>query len=144
MRPAQRMAEAEASKESKKAVVVINADDTEDEEEEGIDSGRKADGAGEAGEEDEDSEDDTACEICGGTDDGDKMILCDDCDKGYHLHCLNPPLESVPEGDWRCGSCLREGPIRRRKRGRPPKKPAVSPPFADGKERKKGKKKNIA
>lgn len=27
------------------------------------------------------------------------MILCDECDYGYHITCLNPPLESVPEDD---------------------------------------------
>lgn len=27
------------------------------------------------------------------------MILCDECDYGYHITCLNPPLKSVPEDD---------------------------------------------
>jgi hypothetical protein len=34
---------------------------------------------------------DTACEACTSADDADKMLLCDGCDKGYHIHCLVPP-----------------------------------------------------
>ena len=42
------------------------------------------------------------------------MLLCDGCDDGYHLGCLNPPLRRIPRGDWFCKRCERE----RRKRGR--------------------------
>jgi hypothetical protein len=42
----------------------------------------------------------TECEKCGKDTDDDKMLLCDKCDKGYHLFCLNPPMESIPDGDW--------------------------------------------
>jgi hypothetical protein len=34
------------------------------------------------------------------------MLLCDDCDKGYHTSCLTPPLLAVPEGEWLCPQCL--------------------------------------
>lgn len=34
-------------------------------------------------------------------DDGD-MLFCDTCDRGWHGRCLNPPLKSVPKGDWTC------------------------------------------
>ncbi|KAG8905221.1 hypothetical protein FRB99_000441 [Tulasnella sp. 403] len=30
------------------------------------------------------------------------------CDNPYHLKCLNPPLDEVPEGEWFCKRCLEE------------------------------------
>lgn len=33
------------------------------------------------------------------------LLLCDVCNGGYHIHCLAPPLTSVPEGDWTCARC---------------------------------------
>ncbi len=33
------------------------------------------------------------------------MLLCDDCNAGYHLHCLDPPLDKVPPGNWFCADC---------------------------------------
>jgi uncharacterized Zn finger protein (UPF0148 family) len=32
-------------------------------------------------------------------------LLCDGCDAGFHMRCLRPPLEHVPEGDWFCPDC---------------------------------------
>lgn len=40
-----------------------------------------------------------ACSVCGGKNDPDKQILCDECDQAYHLWCLSPPLETVPDED---------------------------------------------
>ena len=40
-----------------------------------------------------------ACCVCGGKHDPDKQILCDECDDAFHLGCLNPPLEKIPEED---------------------------------------------
>ncbi len=40
-----------------------------------------------------------ACSVCGGKNDPDKQILCDECDMAFHLWCLTPPLEIVPESD---------------------------------------------
>ncbi|KAK4872140.1 hypothetical protein RN001_016264 [Aquatica leii] len=46
------------------------------------------------------------CKICSGKDDVDLIILCDECDYGYHTKCLTPPLETVPEDpEWYCPSC---------------------------------------
>ena len=42
------------------------------------------------------------CVICG---DGGKLICCDSCNKPFHLQCLQPPLDKVPEGDWYCLIC---------------------------------------
>ena len=49
---------------------------------------------------------DEACERCKRTDFETEMLLCDGCDKGYHIFCLVPKLEKIPRGDWRCPECL--------------------------------------
>ena len=28
------------------------------------------------------------------------MLLCDGCDKGFHLFCTTPRLHAIPQGDW--------------------------------------------
>ena len=48
------------------------------------------------------------CEICGSGEQNDKMLLCDRCNCGFHMHCLNPPLTTVPVGEWFCDTCLKE------------------------------------
>lgn len=35
------------------------------------------------------------------------MLLCDGCDLGYHLECLNPPMNEVPMDEWYCPDCSR-------------------------------------
>jgi PHD-finger len=32
----------------------------------------------------------------------------DQCETPYHLNCLNPPLSSVPDGEWFCMLCTAE------------------------------------
>ena len=54
--------------------------------------------------------DDLACEQCGKRNDAAQMILCDTCDRGYHIYCLTPPLQAIPKGDWSCASCLEPSP----------------------------------
>ncbi|PWN44301.1 hypothetical protein IE81DRAFT_321454 [Ceraceosorus guamensis] len=46
------------------------------------------------------------CEICLRGDDGMEMLLCDECNRGYHMYCLDPPLTSVPKSQWFCPPCL--------------------------------------
>ena len=48
------------------------------------------------------------CEVCGKGDDDENIILCDKCSCGFHLYCLDPPLHSVPAGEWFCSMCLKE------------------------------------
>lgn len=45
------------------------------------------------------------CELCNGGHHEEKIILCDSCDKGYHMFCLSPPLVDVPNGEWNCPRC---------------------------------------
>eukprot|EP00854_Cymbomonas_tetramitiformis_P034572 gene34572-biopygen33566 len=47
-----------------------------------------------------------ACEKCMRTDGEASMLLCDTCNRGYHIWYLEPALEKVPEGDWQCPKCL--------------------------------------
>ncbi|CDR43083.1 hypothetical protein NBRC10512_001529 [Rhodotorula toruloides] len=47
-----------------------------------------------------------ACEICTLDHDPDRIVLCDECDRGYHLHCLTPPLKQVPTSQFYCDKCL--------------------------------------
>nr|XP_019570298.1 PREDICTED: PHD and RING finger domain-containing protein 1 isoform X3 [Rhinolophus sinicus] len=56
-----------------------------------------------AGEEEE--EDPTFCEVCGRSDREDRLLLCDGCDAGYHMECLEPPLQEVPVDEWFCPEC---------------------------------------
>ncbi|ESP03156.1 hypothetical protein LOTGIDRAFT_148729, partial [Lottia gigantea] len=39
-----------------------------------------------------------SCGLCGTSDNDDQLLFCDDCDRGYHMYCLNPPLQEPPEG----------------------------------------------
>jgi hypothetical protein len=48
---------------------------------------------------------DQPCQVCGFPDDGSNMLLCDGCNLGWHMYCLQPPLMAVPEGDWFCEQC---------------------------------------
>ncbi|KAK3282754.1 hypothetical protein CYMTET_9524 [Cymbomonas tetramitiformis] len=34
------------------------------------------------------------------------MLLCDTCNRGYCIWCLELALDEVPEGDWQCPKCL--------------------------------------
>ncbi|KAF8504202.1 hypothetical protein JB92DRAFT_2968040 [Gautieria morchelliformis] len=46
------------------------------------------------------------CEICQEKNDDPNMLLCDGCDCGFHIYCLDPPLQSIPKGQWYCHTCL--------------------------------------
>ncbi|XP_042740438.1 PHD and RING finger domain-containing protein 1 isoform X2 [Lagopus leucura] len=59
---------------------------------------------------DSEGEDDpTFCEVCGRSDREDRLLLCDGCDAGYHMECLNPPLSEVPVDEWFCPACVPMG-----------------------------------
>ena len=35
------------------------------------------------------------CTLCGTSENDDKLLFCDDCDRGYHMYCLVPPMKVV-------------------------------------------------
>ncbi|XP_064621408.1 zinc finger protein ubi-d4-like isoform X3 [Lineus longissimus] len=49
-----------------------------------------------------------SCGLCGTSDNDDQLLFCDDCDRGYHMYCLKPPLSEPPEGSWSCHLCIDE------------------------------------
>ncbi|GER30362.1 lysine-specific demethylase 5D [Striga asiatica] len=49
---------------------------------------------------------DQICEQCRSGLHGEVMLLCDRCNKGWHIHCLSPPLKCIPPGNWYCLECL--------------------------------------
>ena len=42
---------------------------------------------------------------CGMIERPNMMLFCYTCDDGYHMDCLNPPLENMPTGNWFCHQC---------------------------------------
>ncbi|XP_057817430.2 lysine-specific demethylase JMJ17 isoform X1 [Cryptomeria japonica] len=49
---------------------------------------------------------DQICEQCKSGQHEEVMLLCDRCDRGWHVYCLSPPLKGVPQGNWYCFDCL--------------------------------------
>ena len=37
------------------------------------------------------------------------MLLCDNCNAGFHTYCLTPPLQEIPHGEWLCPDCVQAG-----------------------------------
>ncbi|KAL4566885.1 hypothetical protein LXL04_031011 [Taraxacum kok-saghyz] len=50
------------------------------------------------------------CQMCKGTiNDVDSVLVCDACERGYHLRCLHCNPKSIPRGEWQewhCAKCL--------------------------------------
>ncbi|KAK1800132.1 hypothetical protein P4O66_006154, partial [Electrophorus voltai] len=62
------------------------------------DEEEEEDGAGE--------EEDDHMEFCRVCKDGGELLCCDACPSSYHIHCLNPPLADIPNGEWLCPRCM--------------------------------------
>jgi len=45
------------------------------------------------------------CMVCHGDEHEESLLMCDGCDKGCHLWCASPSLDSVPYDDWFCAEC---------------------------------------
>ncbi|XP_029374289.1 LOW QUALITY PROTEIN: tyrosine-protein kinase BAZ1B [Echeneis naucrates] len=45
------------------------------------------------------------CKVCRRKGDDEKLILCDECNKAFHLFCLRPALYRIPSGEWLCPAC---------------------------------------
>ena len=48
---------------------------------------------------------DIVCHVCSSGEDETRMLLCDQCNRGFHTFCLN--LRSVPSESWYCPGCSR-------------------------------------
>eukprot|EP00975_Prorocentrum_lima_P039744 8350495-Prorocentrum_lima.AAC.1 len=48
---------------------------------------------------------DAQCQVCHRVDQAESMLLCDQCNCGWHMQCLQPVVTSIPEGDWFCPVC---------------------------------------
>ncbi|XP_043954188.1 chromodomain-helicase-DNA-binding protein 3 [Gambusia affinis] len=55
-----------------------------------------------AGAEEEEDDHMEFCRVCK---DGGELLCCDTCTSSYHIHCLNPPLPEIPNGEWLCPRC---------------------------------------
>ncbi|XP_037534895.1 chromodomain-helicase-DNA-binding protein 5 [Nematolebias whitei] len=83
-------------------------------------------------------EEDDHMEFCRVCKDGGELLCCDTCPSSYHIHCLNPPLPEIPNGEWLCPRCMcppLKGKVQRIlhwRWGEPPL-PAEPPPGPDGK-----------
>ncbi|XP_007426753.2 chromodomain-helicase-DNA-binding protein 3 isoform X2 [Python bivittatus] len=53
----------------------------------------------------EKEEEDDHMEYCRVCKDGGELLCCDACISSYHIHCLNPPLPEIPNGEWLCPRC---------------------------------------
>ncbi|XP_023659676.1 chromodomain-helicase-DNA-binding protein 4-like isoform X1 [Paramormyrops kingsleyae] len=73
-------------------------------EKEGVQWEAREDGS-DASEDPEPQEDDNHMEFCRVCKDGGELLCCDSCPSSYHLRCLNPPLASIPDGEWVCPRC---------------------------------------
>jgi len=70
------------------------------------------------------------CVVCNKeTGDDDSPLECEKCEYPYHLGCLDPPLDAVPEGEWFCPQCSE-------KPGRPVGTEEEEPPAPAAKKRR--------
>ena len=56
----------------------------------------------------EESEEDEHMEFCRTCKEGGELLCCDSCNNAYHLRCVEPPLEEIPDGEWTCHRCACE------------------------------------
>lgn len=47
------------------------------------------------------------CIICSSAREPTKLLICDGCERVFHLYCLSPPLNKVPRGKWFCPDCIK-------------------------------------
>nr|XP_051681178.1 chromodomain-helicase-DNA-binding protein 3 isoform X8 [Oryctolagus cuniculus] len=89
-------------------------------------------------EEGEKEEEDDHMEYCRVCKDGGELLCCDACISSYHIHCLNPPLPDIPNGEWLCPRCTcpvlkgRVQKILHWRWGEPPVAVPAAPQQADG------------
>ncbi|KAG0026595.1 PHD finger protein 10, partial [Podila clonocystis] len=45
------------------------------------------------------------CVVCLEAGDEATLLICDDCDRGWHMGCCDPAIKDLPKGDWLCSFC---------------------------------------
>ncbi|KAI0833251.1 hypothetical protein BC628DRAFT_1308157 [Trametes gibbosa] len=50
-----------------------------------------------------------SCSVCRRKGNEASMLICDYCDRGWHMSCFSPPFREPPEGRWHCPYCPRPG-----------------------------------
>uniref|UniRef100_M4FDE6 PHD-type domain-containing protein n=1 Tax=Brassica campestris TaxID=3711 RepID=M4FDE6_BRACM len=52
---------------------------------------------------------DAACGACGRPESIELVAVCDACERGFHLCCVNDGVEAAPSVDWMCRDCVTGG-----------------------------------
>jgi cbb3-type cytochrome oxidase cytochrome c subunit len=52
---------------------------------------------------------DLRCMLCGSKGGAAHMLVCDRCSRGWHMVCMTPPMDVVPDGQWVCSRYTLEG-----------------------------------
>ncbi|KAG2245500.1 hypothetical protein Bca52824_085128 [Brassica carinata] len=52
---------------------------------------------------------DAACGACGRPESMELVVVCDACERGFHLSCVNDGVEAPPSADWMCSDCVAGG-----------------------------------
>ncbi|ORY01314.1 hypothetical protein K493DRAFT_95556 [Basidiobolus meristosporus CBS 931.73] len=47
------------------------------------------------------------CVVCESTGDEETLLICDDCDRAWHMTCCIPPVKELPKDKWLCPLCAR-------------------------------------
>ncbi|KAI5676400.1 hypothetical protein M9H77_07350 [Catharanthus roseus] len=63
------------------------------------------DGGGDNDDKNCDEYSEVLCMQCSLGDNAEELLLCDKCDRGFHMLCLKPIVVRVPIGPWYCPSC---------------------------------------
>lgn len=54
------------------------------------------------------SEPNIVCSVCNVDKDDGQVVICDTCNKGFHLYCLKPALKKIPKVDFHAKLIERE------------------------------------
>uniref|UniRef100_A0A1J3G4M9 Methyl-CpG-binding domain-containing protein 9 n=1 Tax=Noccaea caerulescens TaxID=107243 RepID=A0A1J3G4M9_NOCCA len=52
---------------------------------------------------------DAACGACGRPESMELVVVCDACERGFHICCVNDGAEATPSADWMCSDCVTGG-----------------------------------
>lgn len=58
---------------------------------------------------------DIVCQKCEDGGDETRLLLCEKCPAAFHIYCLAPPLDRVPDEEWFCHTCKAKREVEERK-----------------------------